>query len=118
MCGMVLSQDKVGGHPHIVLIHLNRSLALLWASLWLSVKNMPGKADAGDHSSIPRSGEAPWEENTAPTQASACRVPRTEEPGQPATVCGVAKILDRTEHTRTHTPFQFQNPRKSVLPNS
>ena len=34
MCGMVLSQDKVGGHPHIVLIHLNRLCpASFWASL-------------------------------------------------------------------------------------
>ena len=43
------------------------------------VKNLP--ADAGDTSSIPRSGRAPGEGNGNLLQYSCWEIPRTEEPG-------------------------------------
>ena len=64
------------------------------------VKNLP--ANPGDSGSIPGLGRSPGEGNSSPLQYSFLENP-TDRGTWQATVHGVTKESDMTEHTHTHT---------------
>ena len=78
----------------------------------LEVKNLP--ANAGDASSIPKSGRPPGEGNGNPLQYSCLE--NSIDRGA-CTVHGVAKSQTRLSHTHTHTHTPL-NPLPSMLPHN
>ena len=72
------------------------------------VKNLPANArDPGDMSSIPVSGISPGGGNDNPLQYS-CLENSTDRGAWRATVQGVAKESDVTEHARTSIPLPLK----------
>ena len=75
------------------------------------VKNLP--ANPGDLGSIPGLGRSPGEGNSSPLQYSFLENP-TDRGSWRATVHGVTKDSDMTEHTHTHTHTHMDTENRAV----